>query len=699
MTSSPPSSDDASRLTIAELRERVDRIFYFDISSGRSYESLIDALALLPRRKQDFALHWGAVAAQTHLEIGYMVILQAAQALRRMEASVAEEWVIAALDAYDASGVRAAVACLRDMDGFLARQGETGSRLTLGAVEGRLGRFLQGLSGRPLRVAAGESAWTDTETLFLPPAIDAGSREANLVAYKAIAGLLWAQARFGTFNAELEAALTEAAGEASGERYERALGWFPVLEALRLTACVDRDLPGLARDMAVLTADLPPDLAAIRADLARRDATVTDSLAWLSGMLDRAPPPPGLRGEVRPGAVARVRSERIGRDTEILRKSLAGLMAALGRQGADDGTMDIAVETGSLEVELSVDGQVVSLPPNGRAAAQSLIQDLGLIPPECMTPAGPGDWKPTDRQDPGPTATMETRADALYDEWDYRRGAYRRQWCHLYLHEMAPGDAAFVGEVRRRHQPLIRQLRRRFEALRGEDRILRRQPDGEDLDLDALVAAVGDRRGGAEPGERLFKRRSRAERSLAAAFLVDMSGSTKGWVNEAEREALVMLCEALEMLDDRYAIWGFSGWTRTRCDLYRIKDFDEGYDNAVRGRIAAVEARDYTRMGPPIRHVTGLLARQPARHRLLVNLSDGRPDDFGDEYRGHYGVEDTRQALLEARQAGVRAYCVTIDRHGADYLKRMYGPAAYTVLDDVRKLPLKVADIYRRLTT
>jgi len=181
--------------------------------------------------------------------------------------------------------------------------------------------------------------------------------------------------------------------------------------------------------------------------------------------------------------------------------------------------------------------------------------------------------------------------------------------------------------------------------------------------------------------------------------MVDMSGSTKGWVNDAERESLVMLCEAVEALGDRYAIYGFSGWTRTRCDIYPVKRFDEPYDAAVRARIAAIEAKDYTRMGVAIRHLTHLLEAQPARHKLLVTLSDGRPDDFGDEYRGHYGIEDTRRALQEAHERGVRSYCVTIDRHGADYLPRLYGPARYTVLDDVKKLPLKVADIYRRLTT
>jgi nitric oxide reductase NorD protein len=367
------------------------------------------------------------------------------------------------------------------------------------------------------------------------------------------------------------------------------------------------------------------------------------------------------------------------------------------RQEGKPPELDVDADPERLELDLKIDGASVTLPPEGLAAAQSLLQDLGEITPDLLVPAGPADWKP-DGAGGGKPGTLETRADALFDEWDYRRQAYRPQWCHVYLHAVSGGDAGYVPAVRARHAPLIRQLRRRFEAMRGEDRMLRRQSDGQDVDVDALVEAIADRRGGAEPGTRLFCRRQRDERSLAAVFLVDMSGSTQGWINDAERESLVLLCEALEMLDDRYAIWGFSGWTRTRSDLYRIKDFGEAYDAGVQARIAAIQPRDYTRMGPPIRFVTGKLLAEPARHRLLVTISDGRPDDFGDDYRSDYGIEDTRQALLEARRAGVRPFCITIDREGADYLKRMYGPAAYAVLDEVRKLPLKVAEIYRKLT-
>jgi nitric oxide reductase NorD protein len=345
----------------------------------------------------------------------------------------------------------------------------------------------------------------------------------------------------------------------------------------------------------------------------------------------------------------------------------------------------------------------VALPPEAQAAAQSLLLDLGKLPPECLVPAGPGAWQPNrregGREGDADALTSHREPDYRYDEWDYRRKAWRRGWCHLFEVELPPAREEYVDGVKARHAASIRQIRRRFEMLRGEDRMLGRQVEGEEIDVDALVEAVGDRRSGAEPSARLFRRRIRNERSLAAMFMVDMSGSTKGWVNDAEREALVMLCEAVEALGDAYAIYGFSGWTRTRCDIYPVKRFDERYDAAVRGRIAAIEAKDYTRMGVAIRHLTQLLAAQPARHRLLVALSDGRPDDFGDEYRGHYGIEDTRRALQEAHQRGVRSYCVTIDRHGADYLPRLYGPARYTVLDDMRKLPLRIADIYRHLAT
>jgi nitric oxide reductase NorD protein len=689
MTSSGPSS---RKLFEHELEERLDQLL-FASPSHRSVTRLASGLEALPRPQQDLVLHWAGVAAQTGAEIGYLIVSLAPKAFEGLDAEGFEAWVLAGLDSYDREGLRPAVELLRNLEAFsIERSGVPFARFA--EVEGRLTRFVQGLSGRSLAVRTGTTAWTDTETIFLPELVGLmPNADGNRGLYKAMAALLWAQTRYGTFNADLDVAL------AQWPDRQRALAWLAVLEAVRLEARIAAELPGLAKEMAVLRGPWPDVLLPAVARLSAPTATVLDSVGLLNDFLSSGAVPPRLTftATLDPTAARLARAERIARETRVLRNALAGLKAAGGRKQGGEALLDIAPgEDGAMELRL--DGEVVALPPEAQAAAQSLVQDLGELPPEVLSPAGPGGWLPTNKQGLGPEQINDRDADWRYDEWDYHRNAYRKGWCHVYEMEVAPGDAAYVDDVSTRYRTLINQIRRRFEVVRGEDRVLGRQPEGEEIDLDALVDAHIDRRSGIEPSPRLFCRRIRNERSMAAMFMVDMSGSTKGWVNDAERESLIMLCEALEALGDDYAIYGFSGWTRTRCDIYRIKSFADRYDEAVRRRIAGIEAKDYTRMGVAIRHLTKLLAAQPVRHKLLVTLSDGRPDDFGDEYRGTYGIEDTRRALQEARRQGIRSYCVTIDRHGADYLKHMVGPAAYTVLDEVRTLPLKLADIYRRLT-
>jgi len=201
-----------------------------------------------------------------------------------------------------------------------------------------------------------------------------------------------------------------------------------------------------------------------------------------------------------------------------------------------------------------------------------------------------------------------------------------------------------------------------------------------------------------EMTSRIYRKAHRVERNIALVLMVDMSGSTKGWINIAQREALILLAEALQSLDDRYAIYGFSGNTRKRCEIYRIKTFEEAYDHEVRAGIAGIEPQDYTRMGATIRHLTYLLDGINARTKLLITLSDGKPDDY-DSYHGEYGIEDTRMALFEARQRGIHPFCITIDEQARDYLPHMYGDSSYAFIDDIAKLPFRISEIYRSLTS
>jgi nitric oxide reductase NorD protein len=432
-----------------------------------------------------------------------------------------------------------------------------------------------------------------------------------------------------------------------------------------------------------------------------------------------APVPRLWQAGLNPQAVANRMTARIAREKMLLRIKLAEL-AKEHREDAKPEVRDRArsheprqaekfeLREGDQEgqgFELTLEDKPVAPPDDVRQLITSIRLDLGGIPPEYLIAAGDGDYDPAlygdNSKDPDEVwqGTYHEEGAFLYPEWDYARKHYRKNWSVVREKDVRPGAEDYVAGVVEKHAGLLKHLRRTFEAMRDENRLLKRQEQGDDIDIDALVEAIADSRDGREMSDRLFQHMHRAERSMAVMFMVDMSGSTKGWINDAEREALIMLSEALETLGDRYAIYGFSGITRKRCEIFRVKGFDEAYSAEVRARIAGIAPQEYTRMGPAIRHLSKLLLEVEARTRLLVTLSDGKPDDYFDIYRGRYGVEDTRQALLEAKRSGIHAFCITIDREAREYLPHMYGHAHYVILDDVRQLPLKVADIYRRITT
>lgn len=360
-----------------------------------------------------------------------------------------------------------------------------------------------------------------------------------------------------------------------------------------------------------------------------------------------------------------------------------------GRGGDDAGSPDF-IRIGARRVEI---------PEGLRPLVDEIRRDLGGVP-ETYVSGLVGAAGAASGRFAGPAVPEGPPAEEsfVYDEWDFRRAGFRKGWCSLHELELAPGDPEVVaGIVRAYRGPLLR-IRRAFELMRAGERFLRRQRDGDEIDIDAAIEARSDFRAGLPASDRLFIRLVRDARDIAAVFLVDMSSSTEGWVNTAIRESLVLLCEGLETLGDRYAVYGFSGMKRLRSELFRVKLLDEPYGPAVKGRIAAIAPRDYTRMGPPIRHAAALLRACDAKVRLLIVLSDGRPEDY-DEYKGDYAVEDTRHALFEAQAAGAHPFCITVDRGARDYAAHLFGAVNYVVIDDPAQLPLRIPEVYRALTT
>lgn len=682
--------------------------------SFRKVGPTAEHIAALPQEQQDFILDWTKRVASSNPEIAWQFARRAPALMNSMDRRLMEAWVLGACDVYDRQGLRQALTVMEEADHFAERQLEMTAGVLFEDVAGVLGNFLHGLSGRRLALRLGEAVYTDTETLFLPNVLARfPDRNDNFRLAKAMVTLLWAQTRYGTFRQDL---LQVCAGFPDPRR---ALQQLHGLETLRLSARIRRELPGLYRDMERLKTQLgeglPPGWAPLAEALARGDAGLEDSLALLSQALELPDFQPWCyQGQLVPEAVGTALAARQDKEKARLRVKLADLLQEHqkrvdkpGKAQEEERQFQVQVrdETGSLDLELTLDQLPVAPPEDVKALLTSIWLDFGEIPPEYLVPAGEGEYDPSllvdQSADPDSVwqGTYHEEGATFYPEWDMGREHYRKNWCVMREKEVLPVEDDFHRRTLEKYAGLVKHLRRSFEAMRDEDRVEKRQVYGDDVDIDALVEALADARDGREMSDRLFTRLHRAERNIAVAFMVDMSGSTKGWINEAEREALILLCEALELLQDRYAIYGFSGITRKRCELFRIKTFDEPYSDLVKARIAGIQAQEYTRMGFAIRHLSHLLLGVEARTRVLVTLSDGRPDDYFDGYRGPYGIEDTRMALVEARRAGIHPFCITIDKEARDYLPHMYGAARYIILDDVRQLPMKVSDIYRRLTT
>lgn len=334
-----------------------------------------------------------------------------------------------------------------------------------------------------------------------------------------------------------------------------------------------------------------------------------------------------------------------------------------------------------------------------------MVSDL----PEARLVATPGRPKEVLLSDDPPDSSLrinvlagEVAAEQLrYPEWDYRSQSYAKNATVLEL-PAPPGPQAWVEETLAAHAGKLALIRRQFQLLRAQPQWLKRRPDGEEIDLDAYIESYSDFRGGASLMPNIYQTRRRSRLNLAITLLIDISGSTDGWIGhsrrviDVEREALLLVCIALDSLGEVYSVQGFSGEGQQAVTVRTIKGFDEAYSDSVARRISALEPERYTRAGAAIRHATCGLMRQSAAHRLLLLLSDGKPND-NDHYEGLYGLEDTRQAINEARLQGVHPFCLTIDQQGSSYLPRVFGSQQYALLTKPDDLPQVLLDWMKRL--
>jgi nitric oxide reductase NorD protein len=320
----------------------------------------------------------------------------------------------------------------------------------------------------------------------------------------------------------------------------------------------------------------------------------------------------------------------------------------------------------------------ITLSKNSRRAATRLRLHLDLSPADADHEALAGTF--------------------TYPEWNHRTRSYLPDHCRvLEAPPSAASGPAFLPDTKR-----IAAVRRQFAALHPRRVIFQRQLDGAELDLDAVIAARVALAATGESSDRIYLDARQSQRDLAVAILLDTSRSTEAAVGETcvidvARDALCALAGGIDALGDRLGIWGFSSLRRDRVFLTRAKGFETPYSAQVTSDICALRPGHYTRLGAAIRHVSAQLAQETASRKLLIVLTDGKPNDL-DHYEGQHGIEDSHMAIREARRAGQIPYGIVIDQDGQDWFARIFGRGGFTLLPEPSRLIRALPQLYRSLT-
>ena len=538
--------------------------------------------------------------------------------------------------------------------------------------------WLQRLAGSDIRVPMPVLDW---ETLALPAQVAVfDERELNRELYLWLAALAAVFEPTGDWVADNRAATARALQRFAGLRSRHA----------RLTQAHLAQRPTLSS----LRADAAPFEAAVQAALRGDDhgplfvapAQVAPVWLWLTAGLSDAPTSTSSSTEEgtgeRPDGPPDAESKQRRRSRRVEQKDARNpLLVAPKTESINSWSELVRLDRGTDdEVDPNAtaaanDMDTLSLARGEQTTASRIKFDLDLPSASADDlPLGPGRKTP---------------------EWDWRRSVLQADHCSVQCSVARPG-APYVPPHALR--ATARRVRRRLEVLRAAPRWQKGQTSGDEFDMDAWVRFQTESQGGVQHTDSppVYIRRQRGERSLATLLLADLSLSTDAYatdharVIDVIRDALYVFGEALSTTGDAFEMLGFSSVRRQHVRIQHIKGFNEGWNDTVRSRVGALKPGFYTRMGAALRDSTRRLGARPERQRLLLVLTDGKPNDL-DVYEGRYGLEDTRHAVQEARDAGLIPFCVTIDHEAHDYLPMLFGSQGYALVR-------RPQDLVQRLT-
>jgi len=397
-------------------------------------------------------------------------------------------------------------------------------------------------------------------------------------------------------------------------------------------------------------------------------------------------------------------AERVRWTDPAISRSIGGLL------GNDLGQMRVQFNPRTYVVEPAYrdDNQGIwDFPAAAAAAGDTLYESVRFEqsesePPDRERQSGRGE--PANLARLAPDEAEVGIPVARYPEWDYLIGRDRGEWATVLEYNPADGRAEQIDSILERYPETAYRIASLVQAAKVSRPLrVRRQREGDRLDLEATIAAAIDLRAGLTPSPNVYARLERRWRDLSVLVLIDASHSTNDIVKaagrsvlELERDATSLLAHAMNGMGDPFAIHAFCSDTREDVHYYRLKDFDTHWGSLAKRRLAGVTGRFSTRMGAALRHAGHDLAACESYRKLLLLVSDGEPSDVDIADR-RYLVEDARRAVLSLQHQGIDLFCVGLDAGGDSYLSRIFGRSNVIQLDRIERLPEKLPLLYFRL--
>ena len=287
----------------------------------------------------------------------------------------------------------------------------------------------------------------------------------------------------------------------------------------------------------------------------------------------------------------------------------------------------------------------------------------------------------------------------LIDEWDYRKSDYLINYVRI-----KPQVTLNVVplELPVRLKKTVRKIQGELDLLELDRVKNDRLPYGDELNIDTWIDYKGHQNKSTHH-QNFYTSYEKKTRDISTLILADVSLSTEGGITQDVRiidvikDGLMVFSEALDKLNDKFAIYSFSSLQNKKVYFNIIKNFKDKYDSLIRGRIDSMQPYYYTRLGAAIRESAKILDKQQSNTKLLLIISDGKPNDE-DRYDGRYGIEDTKKAIDEVKKKGITPFCITVDLDAKEYLSYLFGRNGFAVVRDGQKLPKVIPEVYINLT-